>query len=344
MVHDLAVSIHLYILINYTLLQPVYVTKLQTAVQKAGRRLSPNWPLHLLVLVLAILTTLVVNAAFGNTSGTDAGPDTLSKMKENQIKLYDALHRFALPDVDYTAKAHQRFILQVPGKLLNPIDFYPGQEYEKLMSSPERSHKSMNISQHAMERMFYLADAIPGPHPLEGKETGHSLSRVYEDTLKNLVQIGFDDLSEEGQQQYNEAIDKLLEPVFDPDNSSKQVTLFQLYTRFQEMYYSERQRMEGVITEKEKLNAADYQRWFERDYPILEAQVETAYRKWLLYGHKHLVESYLSHIDVSSSGNMLVAARIGLRLSGFMSRDDLFKTVYRVGFSPLNWFKHLNTR
>lgn len=314
----------------------------------SGQRRGFGLPVHAMFLLLAVATAVIVNATFGDSSRTTVKLSALDIMKENQIKLYDALRQFVLPDVDYTSKMHERLILQVPGKLLNPMDYYPGEEYEEVMNDPDHGSYDAEIDfpQQVLERMFHLSDVVPGAHPLTGGDNGLRLAKLYENILVNLYQIGFDDLSEDGKHLYNEALDKLVTPMLDPDNPEKQVSLFQLYTRYQEAYHSERQTMELTISEKKSdLRPIEYQLWFERNYSILDAQVETAYRRWLIYGQKHLVESLIAHLDVASSGKMLDKAHVAFRLSELGAQlQDRFEMVYQVDFSPSNWFRHLNTR
>lgn len=81
-------------------------------------------------------------------------------------------------DLDYDSKIHHRFILQVPGKILNPIDFYYGQEYADYVTQLESHTKRVAIPQQVMERIFHLIDIIPGAHPVAGETTSNSLARL----------------------------------------------------------------------------------------------------------------------------------------------------------------------
>ena len=313
-------------------------THLKRVLIEISRR--PNSALQVFILILATVTLCIVNMAFGDTIATRPNVDAF---KENQIKLYDALRQFALPDLSYDSNSQQRFILQVPGKVLNPFDFYPGKKYIDYCNNPENYTEKVDIPQHMMERVFYLVDVIPGAHPVTGETTGYSLARLYESILDNLDQVGFDDLSEHERKLYSEASDKLVELVHDPDDMS-QVSRFQLYIKLQKAYHDEQQKVERTVREKRmQLDAENYKVWIERNYNLLDAQVETVYKRWLLYGQKHLTESYLARLDVVSAEKSLEKARLALRLSGFMSQD-LSRKVYPVSLSPSNWFRHLNTR
>ena len=308
-------------------------------IQKGHR---PNFALQVLLLILAIVTvTVCINIALGDTMATKPNVETMDTFKENQIKLYDALRQFALPDLNYDSYSRQRFILQVPGKVLNPVDFYPGREYTEHINNLENYTEKVDIPQHVMERMFDLVDVIPGAHPVTGETTGYSLARLYESILDNLDQVGFDDLSEHEKKLYSEASDKLVELVLDPDNSS-QVSRFQLYIKLQKAYHNKQQKLERTMREKRmQLDAENYKVWLERNYHILDVQVETAYKRWLLYGQKYLTESYLARLDVSAEKS-IEKAHLPLKLSGFMSQDWSRK-MYTVSLSPSNWFRHLST-
>ena len=163
--------------------------------KEIGRR--PDSTLQITILILAIATLCIVNLAFGDTTATKPAVEAKIIFNENQIKLYDALRHFALPDLDYDSNIQQRFILQVPGKMLNPIDFYPGQEYVDYLNKPENHMERVDIPQQVIERMFYLVDVVPGAHPVAGETTGNSFARLYESILDNLDQVGLNDLGEQ---------------------------------------------------------------------------------------------------------------------------------------------------
>ena len=68
--------------------------------KEMGRR--PDSTLQIIIiLILAIATLCIVNMAFGDTTATKSAVEAKVTFKENQIKLYDALRHFALPDLDY---------------------------------------------------------------------------------------------------------------------------------------------------------------------------------------------------------------------------------------------------
>ena len=224
------------------------------------------------------------------------------------------------------------------------MDYYPGEEYEKYLLNPHESQKEVQIPPMVMEKMFQLSDVVPGSSSLAGGETGYSLARIYEGILGTMDVVDFAELSAVGKNVYDESLDKLLEPLPDPDNSSNEVPLLQLYSKFQDAYHDEQCKMEDAIKEKQmELSAVDYQLWFQRHFHILNAKVEGAYTQWLLYGRKHLVESYIAHFDITSSGEILEDARVRLRSSGFSSLDRS-QIVYPVSFTLSNWYEYLKNK
>ena len=128
-----------------------------------------------------------------------------------------------------------------------------------------------------MEKMFQLSDVVPGANPLTGGETGYSLTRIYEGILGTMDVVDFAELSAKGKNVYDESLDKLLEPLPDPDNSGSEVPLLQLYSTFQDAFHAEQKKMEEEIKKKQtELSAVEYQLWFQRHFHILNAKVEGA--------------------------------------------------------------------
>lgn len=110
--------------------------------------------------------------------------DAQTRGSRNQILLYQILHNFALPDStvqfgDETKAVHQRFILQIPGQVLNPVDYDPGNAYREAQLNPDDGRPEANIPPRVQEAMHYLADTIPTINPLSGGVTGDSFSRTY---------------------------------------------------------------------------------------------------------------------------------------------------------------------
>ena len=298
----------------------------------------------------ALFLTLAIGTLLNVAKGADDQPSLekdggIEKMKANMIGLYDALHAFALPNTNHSRPVSQRFIMQIPGKVLNPMDYYPGKTYEEYLRNPHNANSSDGeIPPDVMEKMFQLSDVVPGANPLTGGETGISLARMYERILGSLDVVDFAALIEAHGNVYMEALDKLLEPFPDPDDSKNKLPLLELYSRFRAAYHKKQEEMEKTIMEKkEQMTAVKYQVWFQRHFEILNSKVEGAYTQWLLYGRKHLVESYVAHFDITSSGEILEDARIKLRSASFTSQDRS-QQVYPVSFTPSNFYRHLNPK
>lgn len=294
--------------------------------------------------VLMIDTILCADSDDVNKAPPTGADENIERMKINHLALYKAIHHFALPTTNFTRPVNQRFILQIPGKVLNPADYHPGDEYEKFLKNPHKMQKEVQIPPMIMEKMFQLSDAVPGTDTLSGGETGYSLARIYESVLGTMDVVNFAELNAIGKKNYDESLDRLLEPLPHPNNSDNKIPLLQLYTEFQDAYHDEQRKMEAEIKEKrDNMSAIEYQLWFQRHFHILNAKVEGAYTRWLLYGRKHLVESYIAHFDITSSGEILEDARMKMRSSGFSSLDRS-QIVYPVSFTPSNWYKYLENK
>jgi len=114
-----------------------------------------------------------------------------------------------------------------------------------------------------------------------------------------------------------------------------------LYDRYQNEYADKKLDMEEKINDARRTRVyLEYELWFQRNYPSLNAKVESAYTKWLSFGEKDLVELYKAYLDSGSSGAEVEAARMALRASGVTSLDRT-RTVYPVSFEPGNWYKYL---
>ena len=155
---------------------------------------------------------------------------------------------------------------------------------------------------------------------------------------------GFDEQTQEVQRRYKEALDVLIAPRSDPEDGTVQTSLLALYSRYQKEYYELRRKNEDIIELQQKtLAAIDYELWFQRHYPLLNAENEGAYTNWLLFGEKDLVESYKAHLDVISTGAVLEEARETLRSTGVISLDRS-TTIYPVIFTPSDWYQYLIPR
>lgn len=168
----------------------------------------------------------------------------------------------------------------------------------------------------------------------------------FSSTILNTLDVkGLSEKTQEIQKRYQESLSVLLGSRVDPDSiTGSSTTLLNLYTRYRDEYYATRLRNEEILDERQgNLTTLDYEFWFQRNYPILNAQNEGAYTRWLLYGEKDLVESYKAHLDVTSSGVELQEARETLRAAGVISLDRS-TTIYPVRFTPSDWYRYLIPR
>lgn len=297
-----------------------------------------------------LLLIVLVYKSFPPTHGQgsqaqQAVLDEAGKSQETLSKLYTTIRNVALPPTSDSVSGNElvteRLLLLLPGKVLSYYDYFPGNAYEASLENPHHDGQQVPIPPRVMENMFSLADVIPGHYPLRGQETGESMAIIYENILNRMEVKGFNQKTQAEKQRYVTAIDYLAEELPDPLNVTQNVTRFQLYRRSQELYNRRRLEMEDTIDRKRKeLPAIEYERWFQRNYPSLNSDVEGAYTEWLIFGQKEIVELYKSYLDVESPGIDLEEARMALRASG-VSALDRTRTVYPVSFVPSNWYRYL---
>ena len=264
-------------------------------------------------------------------SGLDSAAKKLSQ-------LYTTIRNVALPQSDTNS---QRLVMLIPGKVLNYYDYFPGNAYEASLERPDQTGKQVSIPVRVMENMFALADAIPGIDPLHGAETGESLALIYKNLLDWMQIKGFNEKTQEQKKHFLLAVDYLAKTVPDPFNVSVNVTRFNLYRRAEDAYNAKRLEMEDIIARnRSALPQDDFERWFQRNYPSLNARVEAAYTEWLVFGEKEIVDLYKAYLDVQAPGIDLEEARMALRASGVIALDRS-RTIYPVSFVPSNWYRYL---
>ena len=274
------------------------------------------------------------------TSSEDAAQKAIDDATVTLSLLYATIRSVALPQSD-TNTYTQRLVMLMPGKVLNYYDYYPGKSYEAAMENLDHTGTQINIPVRVMENMFALADVVPGVDPLHGADTGESLAEMYGNLL-NWIQIrGFNEKTKDEKKLYIVAVDYLTQKVPDPLNLSVNVTRFNLYRRSQDAYNTKRIEMENaIVSQRQKLTAPEYERWFQLNYPILNARIEAAYSEWLSVGQKETVERYRNNLDTRGPWSDLEEARMALRAAGVVSLDRS-KTVYPVSFVPHNWYRYL---
>lgn len=192
-----------------------------------------------------------------------------------------------------------------------------------------------------MEKWFDLVDSMPSANPMNGQDTGKSLSNIYSSILHEIKLKGLDTKTQSEKAIYNQSVSYLNEMVLDPNDTSSKVPRLSLYERFRDQYNDRKLDMEDMIEMKRNtLSALDYELWFQRHYPSLQAKVESSYTKWMIFGEKEIVELHITNLDTGASGQMLEDARMALRAAAVTSLDRT-RTIYPVSFEPSDWYKYL---
>ena len=286
-----------------------------------------------------IQTTLLVLLALPSAAVIDKDAESEKRLKQ----LYTIIRNIALPESVHTTKLSKRLVLLIPGKVLSPEDYYPGDAYVNSKQNPSQG-KFEEIPPVVMQRLFRLADIVPGVDAMQGQESGERMSVFYRQVLGDMNIRGLQEIARETEIVQQESVRYLLEAVADPDNLMKKTSRWDLYRRYEMVYNDEKRIMEETIdTNRNSRQSVEYQLWFQRSYPILQAKVDGAFIDWLVKGNKDLVELYRSRLDTSSPGTLLLEAKSALRASGTASLDRT-ETVYPVQFTPDDWYKYLKSR
>ena len=264
--------------------------------------------------------------------------------KSNKIlsDLYQVLRNTAFPKSPYSVSGttHNRFILMSPGKVLNYFDYYPGDQYTASLKAKNTSAPHVLVPPSVMEKWFDISDVVVAGN-LDAGDTGKSLSQIYENIISQITIKDFKSLYLDAEARYNEAKKYLTEPIRNPTNLAENTTRMGLYSIYQDEYAEARLNMEEKINNARLTKSSiEYELWFRRYYKLLNAEVEDAYSKWLVFGEKELVELYKTFLDTTSAGPALEEARLSLRASGVSSLDRT-RTVYPVTFEPSNWYEYL---
>ena len=87
------------------------------------------------VLRLACVLSLIGVTFCADTSTNDQVKDESSAAFQRTQQLYITLRNIAYPEkpLDPNTKIGSRFVLNMPGKVLNYFDYYPGLEYTKFL-------------------------------------------------------------------------------------------------------------------------------------------------------------------------------------------------------------------
>ena len=120
------------------------------------------------------------------------------------------------------------------------------------LQNPDQGTRYAFVPPHTMEKWFDLADVVPSANPLNGQDTGKSLSNIYRSIL---TQITIKNLKEQGaavQSLYNQAIGFLNTVLPHPENLSENTTRLALYNEYKEQYNERRLEMENIILKTSK--------------------------------------------------------------------------------------------
>ena len=299
--------------------------------------------LFLALIVFGTLAGCIVWAADGS-SDTDQ-QKAVERSRRILSDLYQVLRNTAFPKSPYSVSSttHNRFILMSPGKVLNYFDYYPGDQYTESLKAKNMSAPYVLVPPSVMEKWFDISDVVVGGN-LDSGDTGKSLSQTYENILSQITIRDFKTLYQDAEARYNEAKRYLTEPVQNPVNLTEKTTRMGLYSIYQDEYAEAQLNMEEKINDARLTKSSiEYELWFQHNFRLLNAQVENAYSKWLVFGEKELVELYKTFLDTTTAGAALEEARISLRASGTSSLDRT-RTIYPVSFEPSNWYEYLLTR
>ena len=294
-----------------------------------------------LILSCFVCIIFLASPCFAADSDSDR-KDAENKSAAILADLYQVLRNIAFPKSPYSnsGTAHNRFVFMSPGKVLNYYDYYPGDEYAASIEARNITAPETLVPPSVMEKWFDIADVVVSGD-LNGGTTGKQFSVIYQNILSQMSIKNFKTLYADAEARYNEAKNYLTEPVQNPVNLTENTTRMFLYSFYQEEYAQRRLDMEDVINDARKMySSLEYELWFQRNYKMLNAKVESAYSKWLVFGQKDLVELYKTYMDTTSAGAELEEARIILRASGVDSLDRT-RTIYPVSFEPSNWYQYL---
>ena len=298
-----------------------------------------------IIVVVCVFALHIAQASDDKPSSDEHRKKAVEKSNAILTDLYHVLRNIAFPKSPYSnsATVHNRFILMSPGKVLNYDDYYPGDEYTASLKKKNMSAPYALIPPSVMEKWFDIADVVVGGEVNSG-DTGKSLALIYTSIISQITMKDFKNLFEGAEARYNEAKKYLTEPIQNPVNVKENTTRMNLYSVYQNEYAERRLNMEDKINEaRQTKSSLEYQLWFQRHYQTLNAKVESAYTKWLVFGNKEQVELYKTFMDVSSASAALEETRVALRASAVISLDRT-RTIYPVSFEPSNWYEYLLTR
>lgn len=267
------------------------------------------------------------------------GTGIADRTKEIQATLYSVIHDLALPGFNGHGNITERFILLVPGEVLDYYDYCPLQDLTV--------GEDENLDPYRLppdENAFRLGDTVPTLNPLSGGTTGKHLSVIYENILF-LINTSYAQSDPIASPLYASAMDFLKTEVHDPENvAGANVSRFELYYRYKTQYYHIKERVsEWLASNKTNRNLHSYEIWYHEHYESLTEYVSAAYSRWLISGEKDAVEDKIAVIDVKSIRQVVEEARQVLRQTKEPSLDG-GTYYYPTHFIPSDWYRHLLAR
>ena len=299
------------------------------------------------LFVLIVFYTLITVSGAEKVSGSDQNQSEAAKKSAKIfIDLYLTLRNAAFPNSPYSPSVtvHNRLVLMLPGKVFDYDDYNPGDLYTASMKAKNMSDPQSLVSPSVMEKWYDIADVVVGGDLNSGVTSGRSLSTIYRNVLSQMTVKDFEHSYKDAEAKYGKAMDFLTESIHNPDNLTEQTTRMKLYHDYREEYAKQRSRMENAISNAhQNKTSLEYEHWFRRNFPLLNARAENAYTKWLVFGQKEQVEMYTKYLGKSSASDALNEARITLEASGVLSMDHT-RMIYPVSFEPSNWYEYLLTK
>ena len=262
---------------------------------------------------------------------------TQDSANDHMSKLYNALRTQALPNTD--SSSSKRLVLISPGQVLNERDYYPGAAYVRYVTNPD-STPVQYIPPVKQLNLFNLVDKVPAPHLIQ-TDSGERFSVLYRLILGEMDIVGLNELTAQEQIRVNQSLVYLEEHVPDPRDRSRSISRWDLYRRYETLYYDEVQAVDDEISYQRSLRSSvDYQIWFQRQYPVLQSRIDGLYTDWIVNGDKELVTMHRARLGSTSPGSVLGEAKAALRVSGLIALDRS-TTIYPIDYTPSNWYNFL---
>ena len=297
----------------------------------------------ILVMLLVFSALAAINSvALANRSDDDRESAAVERACQIFTNLYLTLRDVAFPKSPYSDSdtVHNRFILMTPGKVLNYDDYYPGNLYTASMKAKNTSDLQSLVPSSVMGKWFDIADVVVGGE-LNSGVTGKSMATIYRHILSQKTVKDLKHNYVDAEARYNEAKSFLTEVIQNPEDLTEETTRLKLYNLYREEHAKERLKMENAINDaRQTKNSVEYELWFQYNFPLLNARVENAYTKWLIFGQKEQAEIYITYLDKPSGSEALKEARTTLRTSEILSMDHT-RMIYPVSFEPGNWYEYL---